>query len=248
MRAAAGDDGGGDVTAASPSPASGGRDPVPGRLLASGRWSDIYALDERRVLRRCRDMAGRPSWEPDVMRLAREGGVPVPEVLDVDGADMVLERIDGPTMLADLARRPWRASEHARTLVDLHERVHAVRAPDSLRVIGPAGDRLLHLDLHPANVILSAAGPVLVDWQGAARGVAPTDLAQTYVLIVTSTFPGGAWQRTVGRAGQRGFALLFRGAADTAALDEALPSAANRRLSDPSVQPEEIPRITRLIP
>ncbi|WP_035853817.1 phosphotransferase [Cryptosporangium arvum] len=221
--------------------------PAPGPLLASGRWSDVYALDAHRVLRRCRDPAGRPEWEPDVMRLARDGGVPVPAVLDVDGADMVLERVDGPTMLADLQRHPWRGSRHARTLADLHERVHAVTAPPSLRTIGAPGDRLLHLDLHPANVLLADTGPVVIDWQGAARGAAATDLAQTYVLLVTSTVPGRTRERAVGRAGQGWFARLFRTAAGRTALEAALPAVAERRLADPSVRAEEVRRIHRLL-
>ncbi|GAA0233153.1 phosphotransferase [Cryptosporangium japonicum] len=219
----------------------------PGPLLASGRWSDVYALDAHRVLRRRRERAGHPDREADVMRLARDGGVPVPAVLDVDGADMVLERIHGPTMLADLRRRPWHAARHVRTLVDLHERVHAVTAPGSLRAIGAPGDRLLHLDLHPANVLLAGTGPVLVDWEGAARGAAATDLAQTYVLLLTAAFPAGAWAwpRPVERAGQGRLARRFRAAAGADALDAELPAVAARRLDDPAVGPGEARRLRR---
>ena len=74
---------------------------------------------------------------------------------------LVLELVDGPTMLADLGRRPWRLARHARTLAELHARLHKVPYE---------GERLLHLDLHPDNVLLSARGPVVIDWTNARAG------------------------------------------------------------------------------
>jgi aminoglycoside phosphotransferase (APT) family kinase protein len=220
---------------------------TPGRLLASGRWSDIYELGPDRVLRRYRDPAGMPAWEVAVMRQARAHDVPVPEVFDVDGLDMVLERVPGPTMLDDLARRPWRVVDHARTLVELHQLVHRVPAPAGPPAPFGDGECLLHLDLHPANVILSANGPVLIDWQGAVRGPPEADLAQTYLLLVTSTIPGRWTQRAITRLGQSLFAAIFRATAGPAAIDSQLDSVARRRLTDTSLLPQEAQRIHRLL-
>ena len=130
-------------------------------------------------------------------------GVPVPEMFDVDGPDIVMEKVDGPTMLADLARHPWRLASHAATLARLHERVHAVPALDGLRAPFGAAGALLHLSLHPENVLLSARGPVLIDWEGAGRRPAEADLALSWVVVAMSLIPGSAWQQAVGRAGQR---------------------------------------------
>ena len=94
------------------------------------------------------------------MRHAASFGYPVPRVLDVSSDALVLERIEGPTMLASLRRRPWRLPRHASLLAELHERLHEIVAPTSLPEAG-TGDRLLHLDLHPDNVLLSPAGPVV---------------------------------------------------------------------------------------
>jgi hypothetical protein len=33
---------------------------------------------------------------------------------------LVMERVEGPTMLGDLAAHPWRLASHARTLATLH--------------------------------------------------------------------------------------------------------------------------------
>jgi tRNA A-37 threonylcarbamoyl transferase component Bud32 len=50
------------------------------------------------------------------MRTAAAGGVPVPEVLEVHDDALVLERIDGPTMLEEIQRRPWRFMAFGREL------------------------------------------------------------------------------------------------------------------------------------
>jgi aminoglycoside phosphotransferase (APT) family kinase protein len=217
------------------------------RLLASGRHSDVYELGRDRVLRRTRDAARMPPWEPEVMRLARAHGVPVPEVFDVDGLDMIMARVHGPTMLEDLPRRPWRLRAHARTLAELHRSVHRVPAPATLPAPFGEGDRLLHLDLHPANVIISRDGPMLIDWQGSVRGPAAADLAHTYLLLVTSTVPGPRLRTAIARSGQALFAAAFRTAAGPVAIDAYLRPVAERRLTDSSLLPEEAQRIRRLL-
>src|ERR1700761_5987177 len=103
---------------------------APGALLGSGRNADVYDIGGGRVLRRYRDGRDpdRVAAEAQVMAHARAGGVPVPEVFDVAGADIVMERAVGPTMLDVLGRRPWTIRAHARLLARLHELVHQVPA------------------------------------------------------------------------------------------------------------------------
>ena len=67
-------------------------------LLASGRDADVFALDRRRVLRRYRD-GGDTAPEAAVMAYLSGAGYPVPEVHSADGPEMVLERLDGETLL-----------------------------------------------------------------------------------------------------------------------------------------------------
>jgi aminoglycoside phosphotransferase (APT) family kinase protein len=43
--------------------------------------------------------------------------------------------------------------------------------------------RILHLDLHPDNVMLTSRGPVLIDWRNAAEGPPDLDLAVTAVIL-----------------------------------------------------------------
>src|ERR1700704_6611413 len=107
---------------------------MPGELLARGRAADVFAAGPGRVLRRYRKgEGGDTAVEASVMEHARGHGFPVPAVHEAGGRDLVLERVDGPTMLAALARRPWRVGRHGRTLAELHRTLHAIPAPPGLR-------------------------------------------------------------------------------------------------------------------
>ncbi len=204
------------------------------RLLAAGRASEIFDLGDGRVLRRFR-AGGDPEREALAMRHARRHGYPVPRVLELTPDALVLDRIDGPTMFDELRRRPWTARRHGSLLAALHRQLHEIEAPPELPAIGP-GDRLLHLDLHPANVILSPAGPFVVDWTNARRGDPAVDVALTWVIAATS---GGR----LGRISLRWFLPRF----DREELRLALPAAAEFRLADPNVTDDERRAVRRLL-
>lgn len=226
---------------------------VPGTLVGAGRNADVYDIGDGRVLRRYRD--GRePRWvenEARVMVHARSCGVPVPEVFDVQGADIVMERATGPTMLDVISGRPWTVRAQARLLARLHGLVHRVPAGDlSLRALygDPAdGDVLLHRDLHPLNVILTADGPKIIDWEGAARGPAVLDAAMTWAIVKFSDVPGSRL-RVIAAAGVRGaFTRAFLRAAGP--VDESWRLIAMRhRLADRNLLPSEAARLKRAMP
>jgi aminoglycoside phosphotransferase (APT) family kinase protein len=183
-------------------------------------------LGDGRVLRRFKGH-GEPAREAAVMEHAQAHGVRVPQVLEVCDDGLVLEFVDGPTMIADLRRRPWRIARHARTLAEMHDRVHEVEYE---------GERLLHLDLHPENVLLSSRGPVVIDWTNARAGDPSLDIALTWVICAT-----------VGRAVPSAFARLFLRHVDREAARRALPDAVAYRLADPNVSDAERARATRLL-
>jgi aminoglycoside phosphotransferase (APT) family kinase protein len=205
------------------------------RLIAAGRASEILDLGEGRLLRRFKS-GGNPEREALVMRHAREHGYPVPEVYDVAADSLVIERIEGPTMFDVLAEDTATMDAHARLLARLHDELHAIEAPPGLESVG-AGDRLLHLDLHPANVILSPAGPVVIDWANARRGEPLFDVAFSWIICATSS--------GVGRLGVE-FAERFLARFERDVVLAQLPPAAERRLADPNVLDEERTRIRQL--
>lgn len=121
-------------------------------------------------------------------------GYPVPNVEEVsdDGCELVMERIEGVSMVEALGRAPWTVRRQADTLADLHRRLHEVPPPDFL---SPApvgrGGRILHLDLHPLNVMIGRKGPVVIDWTGAALGDPGIDVCTAWVLMSAGEIPGG---------------------------------------------------------
>jgi aminoglycoside phosphotransferase (APT) family kinase protein len=142
-------------------------------LLASGRTADDFDLNDGTVLRRFRE--GWPA-EGEAATMTYLGGLgyPVPQVVSASGPDIVMRRIDGPTMVQAFATGSLDLDEGQRMLADLHERLHALPAP--------SGESWLHLDLHPENVILSADGPVVIDWSNAVEGPAGYDIAVTALI------------------------------------------------------------------
>jgi aminoglycoside phosphotransferase (APT) family kinase protein len=181
------------------------------------------------------------------MEHARTQGFPVPQVFDVSGSDIVMERIDGRSMLADLARRPWHLQAHARLLACLHRRLHAIAAPAWLQSPFGDGRALLHLDLHPENVIVAAGGPCVIDWTNAAAGPPSADIVQTWVLIASSLVPGPPWQRAIGTLGRDLFLASFLGHFDRSDLRAYLPTVARLRLADENVQERERRVVTQML-
>jgi aminoglycoside phosphotransferase (APT) family kinase protein len=225
---------------------------APGTLIGAGRNADVYDIGGGRVLRRYRD-AGEPrgvEQQAQVMRHARAFGVPVPEVFEVSGPDIVMERADGPTMLEALSRCPWMVRRQARVLAGLHRLVHQVPAMPGLRTLGDdeAGTVpvLVHRDLHPLNVILSSTGPLIIDWEGAASGPASYDVALTWAILRFSDVPGAGLEAAVARAFQGLFTRSFVRAAGP--IDQTWRATAVRhRLADPHTLPTERARLERFL-
>lgn len=166
------------------------------------------------------------------MRYVREHGYPAPVVMSVSGADLVLERATGSTMRVDLARKPWMLLGHARLLADLHRRLHRIPAPEWLPPIGPGG-AVLHLDLHPENVLLHGTGALVIDWANARAGHWADDVAQT-VVILTAADLGRAT-----RLALRAFLRIYLAGFDRATVRAHLPAAIERRMSDPNMTERE---------
>ena len=204
-------------------------DAGPGPVLAVGTTADIYLLDDDRILRRYRE-AHDLSREVEIMRHLRSHGFPVPEVYAAEGLDLVMERLHGPTMLQALAAGEISLPDGGQLLADLHRRLHAVPPPDG------EDDVVVHLALHPANVILSEKhGPVLIDWANARTAPADLDIAVTAVIIAEVAVDED--DREYSRAARALLAAFLSAARGTPVTQ--LDAAVEIRRSDPTLVPGE---------
>jgi aminoglycoside phosphotransferase (APT) family kinase protein len=160
------------------------------------------------------------------------------DVVEVDGrVGLVMERIDGPDMLNDFAAHPWRLAAYARALADLHAAIVSTPAPMSAHPVRPDlrrqldddaiprpiadvarglldvlpdGDRLVHGDFHPGNVLLGPSGPVVIDWENLGAGDPAEDHARTSLLLRHADPPHAAAPlRFLVAGGRRAFARLY---------------------------------------
>jgi streptomycin 6-kinase len=146
--------------------------------VGTGRNADVFALGDGRVLRRYRD-GGDVAAEAAVMTYVAGHGYPVPLVHAASGPDLVMDQVDGPTMLDAVLAGGMDAEAAGTQLAELHRRLHALPP----RLGREPGDAILHLDLHPANVMLGPRGPVVIDWRNAAEGPAGLDVAVSAVIL-----------------------------------------------------------------
>jgi aminoglycoside phosphotransferase (APT) family kinase protein len=219
-----------------------------GRLIAAGRDCDVFEYGAGLVLRRSR--TGRSMVdEARTMDWARRHGYPVPAVAEVsdDGADLVMERVDGPSMVEASSRKPWTIRRQGVVLAQLHQRLHEIPGPDFL---APApvgeGDRLVHLDLHPLNVIVSADGPVVIDWTNAARGDPSTDVAVAWLLLAVGQLPTTGINGAVLGLGRSQLINSFLGSFDATTVAARLPEVVEWKIRDPNFSTSERDAMRRL--
>lgn len=217
-----------------------------GEFIGRGRDCDVFEAGPGRVLRRNR--SGRSTEaEALTMRHVAAHGFPVPEVFDADGPDIVMQRIDGRTMLDDMSSRPWSMTAMARLLAELLERLGRVPLPDhDLPLVGDGG-ALVHLDLHPGNVMHTSNGPVVIDWSNAALGAAGLDAANTWLTLTAGQPEGSVVMRSVVAVGRRLFVNRFVAATDRDRAMRQLPTALELRRSDPNLSAAELAAMRSLV-
>ncbi|GAA4623190.1 phosphotransferase [Cellulomonas oligotrophica] len=154
-------------------------------VVARGREAVVLDAGPGLVLRRYLD--GRDTTaEVALHRHLGAHGYPVPQLLRQEPGGMLLERVAGPTLLEALLAGTTTAPRAAATLARLHHDLHLLPPPPG----SPAGTCVVHLDLHPANVLLSARGPVVVDWASGGVGHRDTDVGHTAVVLAAAVLFG----------------------------------------------------------
>jgi aminoglycoside phosphotransferase (APT) family kinase protein len=197
---------------------------ITGRLIGSGRASDVYEIDEAWVLRRTRDTYSDALAEAAVMERVRGHGYPVPRVRveDCSSTELVMERLHGPTMLGAFAAGRIDAAEAGVVLARLLRRLHALPG------------RVVHLDLHPDNVMLTPAGPHVIDWANAEEGDPGLDWGMSAVILAQVAVGEEAFAEPAR-------AMLAALLADASSLtDDGLAQARRRREVNPTMSRREV--------
>lgn len=121
------------------------------------------------------------------MAYLEEHGYPVPRLRDPAGAghstaprtDLVMQRLHGPSMLQALLQGMITAEDAGAGLADLLHRLHSVPAQISADPV----NRILHLDLHPNNVMLTSGRPVVIDWRNTEEGPPGLDWGMSAMIL-----------------------------------------------------------------
>jgi hypothetical protein len=225
-----------------------------GEKIGEGVFGDVHAWAPGQVVKLSKP--GIPQWvvqhETQMTRAVFAAGGPAPEVLGevtLDGRfGIVLPRFDGPTLtqavrtgailatlcLAVHKTRPPPDALSLREAMDARLRFAGSVLPERITTgifaliehLAP-DDVLCHSDLHPSNVIMTAQGPRLIDWLGAARAPPAYEMAQCHVLIseLDPEHADNPEQATVNSVLQAEYARLagIEPAALTAAMQPYLP-------------------------
>jgi aminoglycoside phosphotransferase (APT) family kinase protein len=188
--------------------------------------------------------------EARTMEYARSRGYPVPAVAEIsdDGTDLVMERIEGRSMLDAASNRPWTIRNQGAVLADLHHRLHEIAAPDFLPAAPVGmGDRLVHLDLHPLNVMISAKGPVVIDWPNAARGDPAVDVGVAWLLLAAAQIPATGLKASVLKLGRTLVLRSFLASFDLTAVTAQLRDVMDWKVRDANILPAEQAAMARLV-
>ncbi|HEX6393307.1 MAG TPA: phosphotransferase [Acidimicrobiales bacterium] len=191
-------------------------------LLAEGREAEVFLRPDGRVLKlwRLPDDGPKAEREHVVCRLLSPLAPTTHGLVHVDGRPgLVMDRIEGDSLLTQLQRRPYGLFRAARVLAGVHVELNARAAPLelpdlrelltsrlalagtlprhhhelSLRLLAslPGGDRLCHSDFHLGNLLGSWDSPVVIDWGWAARGDPTSDVARSELLQRIGALPPG---------------------------------------------------------
>lgn len=187
------------------------------RLLAQGGQAEIYELDIYKVIRVLRSTEDEENLKSEmaIMKLLKEKGKAVPKVyeyLKIDGRpSLIMERLNGETMLDEMKRKPFELLKQAKKLAKLH--IEVTDSAEGLGIISindraaylipkaemldeelkkfvletlnqlPRGNDICHGDFHPGNIIIANGQYYVIDWSGVTSGEKLSDIAHTYLLL-----------------------------------------------------------------
>lgn len=194
-----------------------------GQPIGQGRTAEIFEWGGGKALKLYFDWVPE-AWvnlEARVTKTVFDAGIPAPQMYDIVEFEgrlgIVLERVEGPSMLDCFIGQPWKLWIFANLFAELHAKIHSCKVEGlssqherlaktiregelsddtkeaALKVLAelPQGQSLCHFDFHPGNVIMTRRGPVIIDWMAATQGNPLSDVARTLLLLELGSPPPG---------------------------------------------------------
>lgn len=189
-----------------------------GPKIGEGATSDVHAWAPGQVIKLYKDGIPRrlSAHEARVTRAVHAASGLAPEVFDEvtaeDRAGIVMEQLDGPTLIQAVKNDQLSYAQTGAILAGALHAVHAAPPPLGLMRLQEyleislqrtrealpdhvaagllslinhlsPGDGLCHGDPNPGNVILTANGAKMIDWIAALRAPPAFDLASAHVML-----------------------------------------------------------------
>lgn len=195
------------------------------KRIASGRTATIFSFGNKKVVKVFKPTFPEKAIEEEfnIGLSLNNVQLDVPETyerIDLNGSKgIILDYIDGNSMLQHLATKPWMVLNYAKRMAQLHHRIHTTTVPatqpmSSFKItlvdkISRApllsrderaailshlsklrdGQAICHGDFHPDNILLEKHRMVTVDWITARIGDPIADVARTWLLLTMGTLP-----------------------------------------------------------
>jgi aminoglycoside phosphotransferase (APT) family kinase protein len=106
---------------------------------------------------------------------------------------------------------------------------------------------VVHLDLHPLNVLVTASGPVVIDWTNARAGAPGSDVAVTWLVASNGTIPGPPWKARLFGGFRRALMTAFIRRAGREAAVRDLAAVAEWKCADPNMSVAEVEAMRRFV-
>ena len=187
-----------------------------GRTAEIFAWEEGTVLKLYRVGYPARE-AEREAAQARIAHAAGLRTPAVVELVTVEGRyGIIYERVVGPTMMQEIMVNPGQLIPMAALLAELQATMHTQHVsglprqrqrlqqqigraegltPELKREVltfldGLPDDHVLcHGDFHPENILMTAEGPVIIDWVDTSQGYPLADVARTSLLLRLGTLP-----------------------------------------------------------